>query len=137
MFLTHKYLKKCLSARDFWLSKDTKLGDLFIDIDREIIDVVNFDRLEEIQFSNPRYVFVPSVEDALELIRNQVEARQLEFEDCNLRITFEDRYWRVLIEWGEITTFGQGDSIHEALLAAWTQMPLGLEALIEEWKRGI
>ncbi len=128
MAFSGNYILRCMRMVRLWVRKRPVVGDWYLDLATNSLDVISGATLDQVEFASGRYVFLPDVEDWLELIDNRVEFAGLDPASKELRITYgPDSGWRVEVKWGKLTTIAfSKDSLHDALANTCMNMALRL-----------
>lgn len=122
--LTAEYVQFCRQNSRSWEDKTPCLGDMYVDWKRETLDAISQDTLGQIEYRSGRYTYLPSVDDLLELIDNQIRAWGDDPTNTSLRITFDpQKKWCAEIRYaGRITLASGQRSLEELLYRGMTQM---------------
>jgi hypothetical protein len=119
-----KYVAKCIESQDVWRGKGTYMGDWYLDNNKQTMDVVSSEKINDIIFSDKNYIYIPDLDDIMEFINLHIEARGIKASDKEVIIKYADGKWNASIKYGDDITYGNGDSMHEVLLGCVFQMML-------------
>jgi hypothetical protein len=123
MSFAPQYVQDCIRNRRRWAGKPALLGDWYVDLQRQAVDVVNEASRTSVKFDAEWFVYVPDVDDLLELVESQITAWGFKPGDKQLTLSYTpDKQWAVSVGYGNRLTEARGASIHEALMAALQQM---------------
>ncbi len=123
MSFAPEFVRDCIRNRRRWAGKPTLLGDWYVDLERHAVDVVNEASRTTVKFDAEGFVYVPDMDDLLELVDSQIAAWGFKAEEKRLSLSYTpDKQWAVSIGYGSRLTQARGASVHEALMAALQQM---------------
>lgn len=127
MFYSHAYFDACqrLQRQHPQLARP-RVGQLYIDFDSRGLQVVTPEAALRLDYSNPRTIWVPRVEDLLDLVFATTTRAGVPQDEVRLEFAQDDDgFWRAVVRWGAVTTTGRSEhGLDHLLLGLWEQVCL-------------
>jgi len=123
MGFSTEYLRACIELRPRLSGRKAVLGDWYIDLRDEVLDVVSRASLEEVEFSSGCYAWVPSADQLFDLVDNQIRAEGFDpSRKVQLLMYKPEEGWKFQTRIsGCFTIAFAKDSLQSALAKGWLQ----------------